>query len=106
VNSFGNTLARKGLFTKTALDVVQNLRMSRVRLVKNVLQRKIRCAETVAEMLCKNPTTICGLLNNVMSSRNEKETYKRRRRLGRRGGTRQRRRRGCRGDNRAAKLLS
>ena len=50
----------RDLFTKTALDNIQNLCMRWVCLIKDVLQCKIQCAEEVSEVLREDPTTISG----------------------------------------------
>ena len=60
VDNVCDALTRERLFTEAALDVHQNFLVRWVRLVENVLERKIRCAEAVAEMLRKDPPTVCG----------------------------------------------
>ena len=62
VDNIRDALTRERLVTEAALDIHQNFLVRRVRIVENVLERKIRCAEAVAEMLRKNPATVCGLV--------------------------------------------
>lgn len=38
MNNVGDALARKSLLAKAALDIIQDLHMRRVRLIKDVLQ--------------------------------------------------------------------
>jgi len=57
-----DALTREGLFTEAALDIHQNFLVRRVSLVENVLERKIRRAEAVAEMLSKDPATVYDLV--------------------------------------------
>ena len=53
-----DTLSSKGLFPEPSLDVVQDLSMSRVRFVQDVLEREISWPKTIAEMLSKDPAAI------------------------------------------------
>lgn len=54
-----DALAGEGLLPEPALDIVQDARVRRVGLVKDVLQRKIRLSQTVTKVLCEDPSTIC-----------------------------------------------
>ena len=58
VNNLCDALTREGLFTEAAFDIHQNFLVCWVCLVKNVLECRVRCAETVAEMLGKDPATV------------------------------------------------
>jgi hypothetical protein len=60
VDDVRDALTRERLLTEAALDVVQDFLMCRIRLIENVLERKIRRAKAVAEMLSKYPTTVCS----------------------------------------------
>ncbi len=57
-----DALAREDLFTEAALDTHQNFPVRRVSLVENVLERKIRRSEAVAEILRKGPATVYDLV--------------------------------------------
>ena len=59
VDDFGDTLAREGLLPEAALDVVEHARVGRVRLVEDVLEREVRGAEAVAEVLGEDPAAVC-----------------------------------------------
>lgn len=58
MNDLGDALARKGLFSETPLDIVEDLRVKGVRLVQNVPQKEICRPEAIAKMLCKDPTAV------------------------------------------------
>ena len=58
MDNLRNTLSREGLFPETSLDVVEHLRVRRVGLVKQVSERQVRRAETVTEVLGKDPATV------------------------------------------------
>ena len=60
VNNLSDTLASKGLLPEPPLDVVEDLSMRRVILVQDILELQISRPEAVAEMLGKNPTTVCN----------------------------------------------
>lgn len=53
-----DTLTREGLLPEPPLDVVEHLRMRRVRLVEQVLQREVRRAEAVAKVLGEDPAAV------------------------------------------------
>jgi len=55
-----DTLSGERLFAEPALDIVKHLCMARVRLVQDIFETDVRRPEAVAEVLCKNPTAICG----------------------------------------------
>jgi len=69
VNDVRDTLACECLFAETAFDIVQDLLVRRIRLVKNVLERQIRRAETVAEMLREDPAGVCSHVNKANTQR-------------------------------------
>lgn len=54
-----DALTREGLFPKPALDIVQDARVRRVRLVQDVLQGEICLTQPVTEVLCEDPSTVC-----------------------------------------------
>jgi hypothetical protein len=54
-----DTLPRESLLAETHLDIVQDLGVGRVGLVQDILQLQVRRAETIAEMLCEDPATVC-----------------------------------------------
>ena len=58
MDDLGNALPRKGLFSETSLDIVEDLRMKSVRLVQNVPQMEICRPEAIAKVLCKDPATV------------------------------------------------
>lgn len=58
VDDLGDALTRKGLFSETPLDIVEDLRMNGVGLVQAVLQMEICRPEAIAKMLCKYPTAV------------------------------------------------
>jgi hypothetical protein len=66
VNDVRNTLARERFFAETALDIVQDFLVRRIRLVQNVLEGEIRRAKTVAEMLCEDPAAVCRHVNGAI----------------------------------------
>lgn len=62
-----NAFTRERLLPEAAADLVQHIRMRGVGLVENILQLKIRGAQTVAEVLSEYPPgiCICSVLNGV-----------------------------------------
>ena len=59
VDDLCDALARERLFPEPALDVIENARVRRVRLVEDVLERQVRLAQPVTEVLCEDPSTVC-----------------------------------------------
>jgi hypothetical protein len=62
MNHVGDTLTCETLLTESPLDIVQNLGVSGVRLIEDVLESEIRGAEAVTEVLRKNPASVWSLL--------------------------------------------
>jgi hypothetical protein len=58
MNHVGDTFTCETLLTETPFDIVQNLGVSRVRLIEDVLEGEIRGAEAVAEVLRKDPARV------------------------------------------------
>lgn len=58
MNDFGDTLAGKSLFPEATLDVIEHARVGRVGLVKDALQREVRLAEPITEVLCEDPSAV------------------------------------------------
>lgn len=54
-----NALSCECFLTESPLDIVQDLGVSGVVFVENVLQLQVRRTETVAEMLRKDPPAVC-----------------------------------------------
>ena len=54
-----DTLSRESFLAETPLDIVEHLCVRGVCLVEDVAERKVCRAETVTEVLCKDPPTIC-----------------------------------------------
>lgn len=54
-----NTLSGERLLPETLLDLVHNFGVTRIRLVEHVLQSEICRSKTIAEVLGKDPSTIC-----------------------------------------------
>lgn len=46
------------LLPETSLDIVKNLRMSRVRLIEDIFEMKVCRPKAVAKVLCKYPATV------------------------------------------------
>ncbi len=106
MNHVGDTLTCERLLTETPFDIVQNLGVSGVRLIEDVLEGKIRGAKAVAEVLRKDPARVWSLPQKENINGNETRTHKRRPRPAQRAETDWPQRRGYPEDNRAAKLLS
>ena len=70
-----NALTREGLLTETALDVDQHFLMRGVRLVENVLEREIRRAEAVAEVLREDPAAVCSHVNKSDTNSPRRSAY-------------------------------
>ena len=60
VDDLLDALARERLLPEAALDVVEDARVSGVRLVQEVLEREVRLPKPVTEMLRKDPATVCA----------------------------------------------
>ena len=58
VDDLRDAFSREGLLPKAPLDVVQDFRVRGVRLVEHVLQREVRRAESVAEVLREDPAAV------------------------------------------------
>ena len=65
VNDLRDTLPRERLLPESDFDVVEDARMSRVRLVKDVLEREVGLPEPVAEVLSENPSTVCQMTSEL-----------------------------------------
>ena len=59
MDNLRNALSREGLFTEPALDIIENFRVRRVRLVQQAAKADVCRAQTVTEVLCEDPTTVC-----------------------------------------------
>jgi hypothetical protein len=75
VDDVRNALTRESLFTETALDVDQDLLMGRVRLVEDVLEREIRRAEAVTEMLGEDPAAVYSHVNKSNAKEPRRSAY-------------------------------
>ena len=69
VDDLLDTLPRERFFPESDLDVVEDARMSRVRLVKDVLEREIGLPEPVAEVLSENPAAVCDSVSTISKAR-------------------------------------
>ena len=58
MDNLRDTLSGERLLSEPPLDVVQDLSMRRVGLVKKILKSKVCRAKTIAEMLGEDPATV------------------------------------------------
>ena len=79
MDNLSNTFTSESLFTEEALDIVEHFGMRRVRLVQEILESEIRSPETVAEVLCEDPSAVYGTHIVSKSSREERKVTHRRR---------------------------
>lgn len=61
VDDLCDTFTSESLFPEAPLDVIQYLRVCRVGLVQQILQRKIRRTKPVAEMLREDPSAVYAI---------------------------------------------
>jgi len=54
-----NTFPSESFLTESSLDVIEHFGMCRISLVQDVPKLKVSRTQAVAEMLSKNPSTIC-----------------------------------------------
>ena len=59
VDDLLDALARERLLPESALNVIEHTRVCRVGLVEDVLEREVRGAEAVAEVLGEDPAAVC-----------------------------------------------
>ena len=64
-DDFQDTLARESFLSEPDLNIVEDLRMSRVRFVQNVLESEVSRAQSVTEMLSENPSTVCQMTSEL-----------------------------------------
>lgn len=64
VNDLCNAFTSESLFPESPLDVVEDLGMCRVRLIEGILEVEVRGPKAVAEVLCKYPATVLGMVVN------------------------------------------
>ena len=69
VDDLLDALPRERLFPESDLDVVEDARVSRVRLVKDVLEREVGLPEPVAEVLREDPAAVCGSVSTISKAR-------------------------------------
>ena len=58
MNDLRYTLTSKGLLTESTLDIVEDFGVRSIRLVQEILEGEIGCAESIAEMLSKDPAAV------------------------------------------------
>ena len=75
VDDVRNALTRERLFTETALDVDQDFLVGRIRLVEDVLEREIRRAEAITEMLGEDPAGVCSHVNKSKAKEPRRNAY-------------------------------
>lgn len=54
-----NAFPSECFLPEPSLDVVQNLLMSGIVLIQNVLELQVSRSKTITEMLSKDPTAVC-----------------------------------------------
>jgi hypothetical protein len=65
LNHVLDTLSSERFLSEPPLDVVQDIGVNGVILVKNVFELEVRSTETVAEVLCEDPAAICMMVLNI-----------------------------------------
>lgn len=67
LDHLSNGLSGESLLSESPLDVVEHLRVVWVAVIEYLLERQVCLTQTVAEMLGKDPSTVCvgGLLDGV-----------------------------------------
>lgn len=58
MNNLRDTLPRERLLPEPPLDIIEDLRVRRVRLVEQVPEREVCGPEAVAEVLCEDPAAV------------------------------------------------
>jgi hypothetical protein len=86
MDDLSNALASKRFFPEPPLDIVQDLLVSGLVLVQDILELQVSRSKTVAEMLSENPAAVCNILLSKRRDENRNlESYMRRRLLELRG---------------------
>ena len=69
VDDLLDALPRERLLPESDLDVVEDARVSRVRLVKDVLEREVGLPKPVTKVLSEDPAAVCGSVSKTPKAR-------------------------------------